>query len=861
MRNLGQEKIIKDAKLPAVVLAGPGTGKTHTIVNFVAEGIKKKRFDANKVLITTFTKKAAKELNTRIITKLKYDNIKVDLKDMMIGNFHSLAIDFIKKYRKLDDNFFNLTVIDSYMEEYVIKENLDVFRKIDGFDDLIGKNQVGTILDIFQTITNNLVDLEGLSKSSDDRKRLAYDIYTNYEKILNDLGLINFQLILKRFYDLLVNPVIGETIRNSIDLVVIDEYQDTNLIQEEIAFRLTKDGNIIVFGDDDQALYSFRGADPRNLLDFSERFYQYSKIKSTTYKLDINYRSNQFIVKKSKDFIDEAKLNNKKDLVSVDNKENTNTIVRARSANISNIVAIVRHLSKEVNLNQIGFLFPSFYNSFPNQLEKGFEKSGIKVINRKSDKYFYRKEVRFFLYILLKYRNINRINVDIDERYMDFYQKKKNAYRKYLASILEDENLRQDKEIDELVGKIADKEKISEIIYKAIGLKYYKNILKMAGDEEKRVHKNTGKFINLGVDFDEIFAGEDNFYEKFIFSYLYIFYDKNSISEYDEDDSDVDGVNFMTIHQAKGLEFEVVFVSSLNDYPREDRDKFLDIGRKKTREEIDLDFYRKYYTAFTRAKNLLVLFDNSRDRSIQKFVNSLDTSSRLSTIDFRRENPKGEKEILAFTTDIDVYKTCPRKYKFIRKLSYKTYKNESLIFGSRVHALAEYIYSDNFNKEDMGNFLKKNPIYINPVANLLNKSYQVKDSEVNYKTDRNFYILQGSLDLVLSDNTIVDLKTGSFDARTLDKYANQLITYKNLMEENGEKVKETLLYFIEQDKEIRVEDGDFDIEEIDRIAKNIIEENFDNKTKDIKACKFCPMKFYCDRAWKHPTMLYNIDRW
>ncbi|MDU5150047.1 ATP-dependent DNA helicase [uncultured Anaerococcus sp.] len=848
MRNLGQEKIIKDAKLPAVVLAGPGTGKTHTIVNFVAEGIKKKRFDANKVLITTFTKKAAKELNTRIITKLKDDNIKVDLKDMMIGNFHSLAIDFIKKYRKLDDNFFNLTVIDSFMEEYIIKENLEDFRKIDGFDEYIRKNQVATILDIFQTITNNLVDLDGLKKSSDDKKRISYDIYTTYEKILNDLGLINFQLILKRFYDLLVDPVIGETIRNNIDLVVIDEYQDTNLIQEEIAFRLTKDGNIIVFGDDDQALYSFRGADPRNLLDFSEKFYKYSKLKSTTYKLDINYRSNQFIVKKSKDFIDEAKLNDKKDLVSVDDKENINTIVRARSANISNIVAIVKHLSKEVNLNQIAFLFPSFYNPFPNQLEKGFEKSGIKVINRKSDKYFYRKEIRFFLYILLKYKNINQINVDIDERYMDFYQKKKNAYRKYLASILEDENLRQDKEIDEFVGKIADKEKISEIIYKAMGLKYYKNILISAGDEEKRVHKNTGKLINLSVDFDEIFAGEDNFYEKFIFSYLYIFYDKNAISEYDEDDTDVDGVNFMTIHQAKGLEFEVVFVSSLNDYPRGDRDKFLDVDRKKTREEIDLDFYRKYYTAFTRAKNLLVLFDNSRDKRIQKFVNSLDTSSRLSTIDFRRENPKREKEILAFTTDIDVYKTCPRKYQFMRKLSYKTYKSESLIFGSRVHALAEYIYSDNFNKEDMGNFLKKNPIYINPVANLLNKAYQVKDSEVNYKTDRNFYILQGSLDLVLSDNTIVDLKTGSFDERILDKYANQLITYKNLMEENGEKVKETLLYFIEKDKEIRLENGDFDIEEIDRIAKNIIEENFDNKTKDVKACKFCPMKFYCDRA-------------
>lgn len=848
MRNLGQEKIIKEAKLPAVVLAGPGTGKTYTIVNFVAEGIKSKRFDANKILITTFTKKSAKELNTRIISKLKDDNIKVDLKDMMIGNFHSLAIDFIKKYRKLDDNFFNLTVIDSFMEEYIIKENLDVFRKIDGFDDYIRKNQVATILDIFQTIINNLVDLEDLRKSSDVKDRLAYDIYTTYENILNDLGLINFQLILKRFYDLLVDPVIGETIRNNIDLVVIDEYQDTNLIQEEIAFRLTKDGNIIVFGDDDQALYSFRGADARNLLDFSERFYKYSKIKSTTYKLDINYRSNQFIVKKSKEFIDEAKKSGKKNLVALERKENVNSIVKARSSNPSNIVAIVKHLSKKVNFNQIAFLFPTFYNSFPNQLEKEFEKAGIPVINRKTDKYFHRKEIRFFLYILLKYKNISQINVDFDERYMDFYQKKKNAYRKYLKGILEDENLKQNKEIEELIGKLSDKEKISEIIYKAIGLKYYKNIIASSGEHVRRVHKNTGKFINLGVDFDEIFVEEDNFYEKFIFSYLYIFYDKNAISEYDEDDSDIDGVNFMTIHQAKGLEFEVVFVSSLNDYPRGDRKKFIDIGKEKTSEEVDLDFYRKYYTAFTRAKNLLVLFDNSRDKRIQKFLNSLDTSSRLSTIDFRRENPKREKEILAFTTDIDVYKTCPRKYKFIRKLSYKTYKNESLIFGSRVHALAEYIYSDNFNKEDMGNFLKKNPIYINPVANLLNKAYQVKDSEVNYKTDRNFYILQGSLDLVLSDNTIVDLKTGSFDERILDKYANQLTTYKNLMEENGEKVKETLLYFIEKDKEIRVEDGDFDIEEIDRIAKNIIEENFDNKTKDVKACKFCPMKFYCDRA-------------
>ena len=71
MINKDQEEIIKNAKLPAYVLAGPGTGKTHTIVNFVAEEIKRGRFSPNKILITTFTKKAARELNTRIISKLK----------------------------------------------------------------------------------------------------------------------------------------------------------------------------------------------------------------------------------------------------------------------------------------------------------------------------------------------------------------------------------------------------------------------------------------------------------------------------------------------------------------------------------------------------------------------------------------------------------------------------------------------------------------------------------------------------------------------------------------------------------------------------------------------------------------------
>lgn len=847
MINKDQEEIIKNAKLPAYVLAGPGTGKTHTIVNFVAEEIKRGRFSPNKILITTFTKKAARELNTRIISKLKQDKLNVDLKNMMIGNFHSLAIDFIKKFRKLDDKFFSLTVIDSNMEEYLLMENIELFTSLEGFSDLIQGNPTSKVLEIFESIINNLLDLQALKESEDARDRLAYAIYRTYEGLLDRLGLINFQLILKRFHDLLADPLIGEKIRGEIDLVVVDEYQDTNLIQEEIAFNLGNKGNIIVFGDDDQALYSFRGASANNLLDFDQRFYQKTGLRSTAYKLMINYRSNQFIVAKAKTFIDKVKPTGKKDLMAVDQVENPNTIVRARAENIGNIVAIVNHLTKKIKAKQIAFLFPSFYNDFPSTLQLALEKSGLRVINRKSDQYFYRKEIRLMVYILLKYAGVDKIHLDFSGQ-KDW---KKNKYRKYLASILEDENLGANDEIRDFLNKLGEGEKLSAIVYRALGLDFHQKIIGWAKDEsaKMRIQKNIGKFLSLCVDFDDIFTYQESSKLKFIFSYLYVYYKNNALAEYDEEDSFEDGVNFMTIHQAKGLEFDVVFVSSLNDYPRGFGEKFLEkYERKPSSDQDQLDFYRKYYTAFTRAKNLLVVFDNSRDKRIKAFANSLDSSSNLSTIAFKKEAEKKDKPILAYTTDIAIYHTCPQKYLFLRKLSYKTHKTKSLTFGSRVHALAEYLYSDNFIKDDMKAFLEKNPAYIASISNLLNMGFDVRNSEANYKADRDFYILQGSLDLILKDGTIIDLKTGSFDEKALEKYKGQLITYKNLMKENGENPTGMLLYFIEKDQEIRVEEEDFDIFAIDRIARNIVDENFNEKTTDKGECKLCPMRFYCKRA-------------
>ena len=857
MINDKQKEVIYDAKTPAAIIAGPGTGKTFTIVKKVIELIKVEGIAANKILITTFTKKASKELNTRIISEFKKEGINSNLIDLKIGNFHSLANIYIDKYKKLDDDFFKEKVIDSYFEQYLLEKNLSLFEKIDGFDKYLGANKVLEIQGIFAEITNNLIDLEALKNSKDPKDRFAYEIYQSHVKFLKDNHLLNFQMILKNFYDLLADKEIGDQIRNSIDFVIIDEYQDTNFIQQEIAFKLLKGKNIMVFGDDDQALYRFRGADPKNITNFDEICQEKLGVSANFYKLDINYRSNQAIIDKAQKFLNTSGIVNKKEIVAFDENENANCLVRARADNFENLYKIIKILNEKIALNQIGFLFPTLNSNYPKNLQNYLEKRGLKVLNLGRSQFFERDEIRILIYILVKIFSSYPSNLSY-QKDLSYEEMKKLYFRRYLAELFNDQSFKN-KELDSFIEKIRNigPKTISEIIYKSFELKKLKEILgKKLGDlENDRALNNIGTFTKLVSEYEEIFASDrENYFLEFIFGYIFYFFKNNSIKEFDEIDKTYDAINFMTIHNSKGLEFDVVFVSGLNDFPRANSEGILEkykiSSKEKNLEEID--FYRKYYTAFTRAKNLLVILDNSTDPRLIDFANNLDDSSKLSTINFIRYEVKIEKEILAFTTDIEIYDSCPLKYKFLRKLRFTLPKSHSLIFGSRVHQICQYIGENRENpKLDyyLNIFLEKNPAYKNSIRNFREKDFPILASEVNYKADRDFYILQGNIDAIFSDGSIIDFKTGSYTEESLKAYQKQLITYKYLREINDAPTKDLLLYFIEKDELIKVDEKTFDIESIDRIAKNILSENIYEKTDDLKLCKYCPMKYYCNRPW------------
>lgn len=852
MINESQKLIIEKARTPAAVIAGPGTGKTFTIVKKVINLIKNEGFSSNRILITTFTKKAAQELQRRIISEFKKEGIKTELKDMMIGNFHSLALDFLDKYPSLDGTFLNRKIIDQVMEGYLIEENLDIYKSIENYPKFITYNDAYQIKAIYEEITNKLMDVEKLKNSNNPREVFAAEIFMTHEKLLRERNFLNFQMILRDFHSLLSDPVLGDKIRYGIDFVIVDEYQDTNYIQQEIAFKLVKDKNIMVFGDDDQSLYSFRGADPRNLTEFSDKFYKSKGIRAHTYKLDINYRSNQVIIDKSLKWLDnkDYRSANKKSIRAADKDSNPNTIVRARAMAFDNLTTIIRILRKDINLGQIAFLFSSLNHAYVSKLQAYFEENGIRVLNKKSNQFFRRDEIRSMVYIFLKITQQKLAYQDPNLLY-GAKAKKEARYNNYLYYLGKDEELNHDKDINNFIEENLNSDfLITNLIYRALGLEYFRKFLIM--DESDldgaRILGNISSFISLATDFDEIFSdkNEIKIYEYFLNSYLAYLFGSNAIEEYSKIDTHKDAVNFMTIHQAKGLEFEAVFVSGLYDSPKPNSPGFLE---KRAPEDFSFvkDFYRKYYTAFTRAKNLLVILDNSEDYKLREFGENLPTSSLLKSLDFLRSEEREEKPIFAYTTDIEVFKSCPLKYRFVRKLEFKIPKNKALSFGTNTHKLAEFYCLRPEGREDLEKFLEKNPSYKESIDNFIKRDFDVENVEANYKLDRNFYILQGKVDLSLDDGSIIDIKTGSYNEDFIEAYKGQLMTYRWLILGNNHKINKMYLYFIEEDKLIEVGETDFDINEIDKIARLITRNIGYRRTDDTDTCRFCQMKYFCKR--------------
>ena len=280
--NEAQAQAIQHTDGPCLVLAGPGSGKTLTIVNRVKYLIEKQKVRPEEILVVTFTRFAAAEMKSRLCLVMGKRDLPVT-----VGTFHGIYYGILKwAYRMNQENILSETEKYQILRGVINKERMEIFDEEDFIQDIAA--EIGKV-------KNNRIPLEEFvsEKCSADAFR---NIYRNYERHRKELKKIDFDDMLVLCYELFRSrPDVLAQWQKKFRYVLIDEFQDINRIQYDVIRMLAQpENNLFVVGDDDQAIYGFRGADSELMLGFGKDFPDAKQIL-----LGMNYRSTANIVQNS----------------------------------------------------------------------------------------------------------------------------------------------------------------------------------------------------------------------------------------------------------------------------------------------------------------------------------------------------------------------------------------------------------------------------------------------------------------------------------------------------------------------------------------------------------------------------------
>lgn len=920
MLNEKQLEAVNTTEGPVVVVAGPGTGKTKTLIERVVNILVNKKVDANRIMLTTFTNKAAKELEIRINEKLKELNENIDISDMYLGTMHSIWTRLIEENISYSNFFDGFTLMSgNYEQHFFIFSRLKEYRNLkdyQSFFDNLSYNDDGKdkekkygsnwqkssfIRDKINDLNENAIDIENI-KTEDKYINFIKEAYKLYEHQLFQANTLDFSYLQVEFLNMLIkSPDFLNKINEKFDYIMVDEYQDSNRIQEKILFLISREKkNICVVGDEDQSIYRFRGASAENILNFPKKF---AKDECKVIILEKNYRSVNDIVQFNNSWI--------KDIDWADNRYDKNIISMREedifssnvyhisgkniSENIRNTVAFIKKLKankKITNYNQVAVLFSRFTGRTPKELEEALKKENIEVYSPRTKQFFEMYEIKVALGTVLGYFK-KYFPAGIDDKYLN------ECLDSARIEIKKDKKFKlwiKDKILN--ISSMSF-ESFNEILYELFEFDYYKNILKEHDASTARASHNLSLLTKIFKNYQKYvhykkITVEDNFNiaRYFFDGYMKILRRARIDEIFSAEDYPNDCIPFLTIHQAKGLEFPVVIVFSLDSKPEIDKDfskqTSLDrlVNTNSKISEIDkerFDFYRKFYVAFTRAKNLLVLssYELGVSEKFKNFFFSVSSVNSLKfdidTVKLDKFDEKKDKKIISYTTDISVYNLCPRKYWFIREKEYSTFEKRRLAFGNIIHKAIEHInklfitrgnikilddaYIENlvkniykFENIDLDQDFQKAILLIKKYIDREkeNFKYMKKVEASEYRVEED-YMLYGKIDLVLEDEnniSIIDFKTGKYKEEKNSNYREQLSLYKLLLQNKTKKNILTFLYYLEEDepkKEILITDEELqeDFTAVNLTVENILNEKFLKIPYDENICEACEFRFYC----------------
>lgn len=968
--NDAQRQAISTTNGPVLITAGPGTGKTFTLVQRTVYLIEQCGVAPEQIMVATFTEKAAKELVTRITNELDARGISVNLTEMYVGTFHSLCLRILKEnleYTRLKQGF---KVLDEFDQAYTVFQSFHRFKSIDGYDNVLGKGgtwrKAGTLCTLVNNLAEELVDPQLLLNDKDPDLVSLGHLTLEYRKLLQEQNLLDFASIQVEAHRLLIDhPQVAQKLSEQLQYLMIDEYQDTNYVQEQLVFILGgNNSNICVVGDDDQGLYRFRGATIRNILEFPDKFPQG---QCTIIPLVTNYRSDAQIV----DFYNTWMTTTEDENFDFDwgTFRYDKTITPAAPTPLSSpsvislggsedprewhreVLAFIRTLEasgKLTDYNQLAFLFRSVKHPKVKALASYLEDNGINVYSPRSEMFFKRKEIMLAIGLLLVIFPLYVKSLQDDESpatkflkpdQIDYYVKCINTAKAHLAT----------PEAQDLKGWLVSKGRehatltgqtdyaIAALFYQMLAFEPFASMITAPMDSglvDLRPARNIARLTQIIGKFEflhdvSILSARkskgcterhiDRTIDQFFTLYMRLLME-GGIGEYEDDSEYAPSgcVSFLTIHQSKGMEFPIVFVDSLHSFPRKEAATIMDDVEAKYfhREPFEpedqikyFDFWRVYYTAFSRAQNLLVLTCNEDNRTPSKYFrtpyrqlpNASDPAFKLEEFTFDTVKGVNLKEKYSFTSHISVYETCPRQYKFYRELEFAPVRVTARMFGTLVHQTIEDVHraalrgeealitEDNVVKWFDANYTylsRAERAHLAPaqrksaigqvqryVARQDGRWEQIKQAEVDVSLVKPEYIVDGTIDLIRGqDGTveIVDFKSekkpdlnsnSKWHRDRLERYRRQLHLYAHLVHERtGETVSKMHVYYTgEEDSNPQIT-WDYSptaieatMEVFDETVHKIMAKEYSGCARSAKTCGTCDFLAYCSRQPGKPT--------
>lgn len=621
--NDKQLEAVKHMEGPCLVLAGAGSGKTRVlterIVNLIDNGV-----SPYNILAITFTNKAAKEMRTRVENKLGYET-----NSIFIGTFHSFGLRILRENYVDIGYTSNITILDTDDVKAIVKRIL----KQNGYNP--AKYEIRTIINKISSAKNDGISPNEYSKLFlNDLDIVIGLVYKEYTKLLKDNNSVDFDdLLLKPVELFKKNKSILEKYQERFKYILVDEYQDTNGIQYELCKLLAgKYKNIFVVGDANQSIYSFRNADYRNILNF-ERDYKNAEV----ILLEENYRSTNNILKAANSVIKNNSEGKKLNLWSSKSDGELITYVRCedeiKEANY--VITKIKELVQQgYKYSDMAVLYRT--NAQSRVVEDAFVRNNIPH-NIIGSYYFYnRKEIKDLIaYLKLIYNPNDSVSLEriinvpkrgIGTKSIENLRNKATSNNMSMFDAIDSGKELEFKNIILKLQEFSLNNNLSDLIEEVLtttGIRMEYELNKSLENEAKV--ENLNEFKTVALMFEE-----SGIYD------LQTFLENIAlVSDRGQYNNDGDEVSIMTLHSAKGLEFNIVFLLGMEEglFPHNRSfDSLSDLEEER----------RLCYVGITRAKEKLYLL-NAKLRTIfgktsgtieSRFVREIDEKliDKLSTI-------------------------------------------------------------------------------------------------------------------------------------------------------------------------------------------------------------------------------------